>query len=75
MKYIPDNVIEKYILTSKEEDGQVYVETPKGMYGLPQVGILEQKLLENDLKRKDTTNQCTHLDCGSMNDDPSNSPL
>ena len=46
MEDIPENVIEKYELKDKEEDGQVYVETRKGMYGLPQAGILAQKLLE-----------------------------
>ena len=48
MKDIPENVIEKYELKSKEEGGQVYVEIRKEMYGRPQVGILAQKLLEND---------------------------
>ena len=48
MEDIPENVIEKYELKTKEEDGQVYVEIRKGMYGLPQAGILAQKLLEND---------------------------
>ena len=52
MEDIPENVIENYELKSKEEDGQVYVEIRKGMYGLPQVGILAQKLLEKRLKKK-----------------------
>ena len=42
---IPENVVEKYELKAKEEYGQVYVEIRKGMYGLPQAGILAQKLL------------------------------
>ena len=48
MEEIPENVIEKYGLKSKKEDGQVYVKIRKGMYGLPHAGILAQKLLEND---------------------------
>ena len=62
MEEIPENVIEKYELKAKKEDGQVYVEIRKGMYGLPQAGILAQKLLEKRLKINDTTNQFTHLD-------------
>ena len=45
MEDIPENVIENYELKSKEEDGQVYVEIRKGFYGLPQAGVLAQKLL------------------------------
>ena len=48
MEDIPDNVIEKYELKSKEEYGKVYEEIRKGMYGLPQEGILAQKLLEKN---------------------------
>ena len=42
MEDIPENVIENYELKSKEEDGKVYVKIRKGMYGLPQAGILAQ---------------------------------
>ena len=52
MEYIPENVIEMYELKAEEEDGQVYVKTRKGMYGLPQAGIMAQKLLEKRLKKK-----------------------
>ena len=44
MEDIPEKVIENYELKAKEEDGQVYVEIRKVMYGLPQAGILAQKL-------------------------------
>ena len=44
---IPDKVIDKYNLKDKvDDDGYVYVDVQKGMYGLPQVGILAQELLE-----------------------------
>ena len=52
MEGIPQNLIEKYGLKANEEDGQVHVKTQKGMYGLLQAGILEQKLLGKRLKKK-----------------------
>ena len=45
-------MIENYEVKAKEEDSQVYVEIRKGMYGIPQAGILAQKLLEKRLKKK-----------------------
>ena len=47
---IPDEIIEEYGLREKvADDGHVYVEIRKGMYGLPQAGILAQELLEKRL--------------------------
>ena len=47
---LPDDVIKHYNLESKlTSDGYVYLEVQKGMYGLPQAGILEHKLLEKRL--------------------------
>jgi hypothetical protein len=43
---IPDNIIEHYGLGNKAVDDYVYMETRKGMYGLPQAGILANKLLK-----------------------------
>ena len=34
-----------------EPDGFVYIEVRKGMYGLPQAGLLAQQLLEKCLKK------------------------
>ena len=46
----PDNVIDHYNLRQKATpDGFVYVAIKKGMYGLPQAGILAQELLEQRL--------------------------
>jgi len=43
---IPDKVIEHYNLReSATADGYVYCKVSKGMYGLPQVGIIAQELL------------------------------
>ena len=47
---MPDNVIKQYQLREKAtKDGYVYFEINKGMYGLPQAGIIAQQLLEKRL--------------------------
>lgn len=47
---IPEDVIEHYQLRDKATpDGYVYCEIQKGMYGLPQAGIIAQQLLEERL--------------------------
>ena len=47
---IPEDVIEHYNLRdSVDEDGYVYCRVEKGMYGLPQAGIIAQELLEKRL--------------------------
>ena len=44
---IPDKVIEHYNLREiATPDGYVYCEVTKGMYGLPQSGIIAQELLK-----------------------------
>ena len=49
---MPDNVIEHYQLRDKAtHDGYVYCEIQKGMYGLPQAGIIAQQLLEEQLAK------------------------
>ncbi|EJK53767.1 hypothetical protein THAOC_26721 [Thalassiosira oceanica] len=49
---IPDEVFNQYKLHEKmTDDGHVYVEVRKGMYGLPQAGILAQELLEQRLAK------------------------
>ena len=43
---LPDDVILHYKLADKvTKDGYVYVEIRQGMYGLPQAGLIAQKLL------------------------------
>ena len=50
MKDNPVDVIEHYNLKEKANpDGIVYVEVHKGIYGLPQTGLLAQELLEKRL--------------------------
>ena len=46
----PQEIIDEYDLTAKKDDkGWVYIEINKGMYGLPQAGILANKLLAERL--------------------------
>ena len=50
LSYLPDNVIKHYNLTQKATSGgYAYLEVQKGMYGLPQAGILAHQLLETRL--------------------------
>ena len=43
---VPEEFIKQYKLAAKTiKEGYVYIQTFKGMYGLPQAGILVQKLL------------------------------
>ena len=50
----PEDVIEHYNLKEKaNKDGMVFVEIRKGMYGLPQAGLLAQELLEQRLNKHD----------------------
>jgi len=46
---IPDNINEKYILKAIAKNVKVYVKIQKGMYGLPQLGILANELLQKNL--------------------------
>ena len=49
---IPEEVIEHYKLREiVTEDGYVYCEIRKGMYGLPQAGIIAQELLKDRLAK------------------------
>ena len=46
---IPQEIIDLYDLAPKVKNGYVYMEIQKGMYGLPQSGILSNKLLKERL--------------------------
>jgi hypothetical protein len=48
---LPQETIDKYDLKELAHDGKVYIEIQKGMYGLPQVGILANKLLQRNLAK------------------------
>ena len=50
---LPKDVIKEYDLAPKfEQNGYVYVEIKRGMYGLPQAGLLAQQILEKRLNAK-----------------------
>jgi hypothetical protein len=50
VRLLPDAFIEAYNLGPKIYKGHVYMEIRKGMYGLPQAGILANQLLRKRLK-------------------------
>ncbi len=46
---IPEEIINEYNLHKKVTDsGHVHIEANKGMYGLPQAGLIANELLKND---------------------------
>ena len=56
---IPDEIVQAYDLLPKIHDGHVYLEIQRGMYGLPQAGILANQLLTQRLAPHGYT-QCRH---------------
>jgi hypothetical protein len=50
---LPQETIDKYDLIELSQDVKVYKEIQKGMYGLPQAGILANKLLQRNLAKDD----------------------
>ncbi len=49
LSLFPDDIIAHYNLPKKVLNGFVYMEIRHGMYGLPQAGILANKLLKTSL--------------------------
>ena len=49
LSLFPQDIINHYRLNNKVLNGYVYMEICKGMYGLPQAGILANKLLKKCL--------------------------
>jgi hypothetical protein len=56
---LPQETIKKYDLNKLAQDGKVYIVIQKGMYGLPQAGILANELLQRNLT-KDGYQPTTH---------------
>jgi hypothetical protein len=56
---LPQETIEKYDLDRLAQDGKVYIEIQKGMYGLTQAGILAKEVLQRNLA-KDGYRPTTH---------------
>jgi hypothetical protein len=48
---IPQETIENYDLIELSQDGKVYIEIQKGMYGFPQADILANELLQRNLAK------------------------
>ena len=49
LKYFTQEIRDKYIITKIAQDGYVYIEIRKGMYGLKKAGILEFNYLVENL--------------------------
>jgi hypothetical protein len=49
IKLIPLEIIIQYNLLPLVSDGHIYIEVQKGVYGLPRVGILTNRLLAKRL--------------------------
>ena len=53
LRNLPDYFVKEYNLASKVTiDGYVYVETRRGMYGLPHAGLIAQQLLKKRLSKE-----------------------
>jgi hypothetical protein len=48
---LPQETIDKYDLIELAQDGKLYIEIQKGMYELPQAGILANELLQRNLAK------------------------
>ena len=49
---IPDEVINEYKLSEKAtKNGSIYIRAKRGMYGLPQAGLIANELLEKRLNK------------------------
>jgi hypothetical protein len=51
LSWLPQEMIDKYDLIELAQDRKVYIETQKGMYRLPQAGILVNELLQRNLAK------------------------
>ncbi len=52
LKDLPAEIVELYNLTNKVDfNGYIHIKIQKGMYGLPQAGILAQELLKKCLNK------------------------
>ena len=70
---IPEEIIEQYNLREiTTPEGYIYTEITKGMYGLPQAGIITQVLLEERLDKYGySQSKNKSQDHGPMPQDPS----
>ena len=61
IELVPQEFIDANNLASKIKNGYIYMKIIRGIYGLPQSGVLANKLLkQNDSKNMITTKSTTH---------------
>jgi len=63
---VPEEFKQQYKLHDKIYKGFIYMEIRRGCYGLPQSGILANKLLKNAWQNMGISKYCTYQDFGSM---------
>jgi hypothetical protein len=72
---IPEEIIKEYKLRDKVTPHvYVYIMATKGMYDLPQAGLIAKKLLEKQLNEHGYQQSKLDQDCGSTTQDQYNSP-
>ncbi len=69
LNLFPDDIVDHYDLRQKAKNGFVYMEIRKRMYGLPQAGILVNKLAKKRLHYMATLNSPTRPAFGNMSVD------
>ncbi len=69
---IPNEVIREYKLRQKAtKNGNIYIRAKRGMYGLPQAGLLVNELLKKSASTNTDTGKANwYLDFGSTTQDP-----
>jgi hypothetical protein len=71
---IPNEDIREYKLREKTtKNRSIYIRAKRGMYGLPQAGLLANKLLKNASTNTDTSKANWYLDYGNTTQDPHSS--
>ena len=71
MGLIPEETNEKYNIKDIVTNGWVYIKIQKGMYGLPQAGVLAYRLLTTPLVQKIFTPDNSHPAWGATCGAPS----
>ncbi len=72
LELFPPDIIEEYGLRNKVEvDGNVFCEVRRGMYSLPQAGIMRKTSLPSNLTRPDTARARSRQGTGDTTGNPS----
>ena len=71
LNLFPQDIIDKYNVKNKvNHNGNVHCEVRRGMYGLPQAGIIAQEILEERLRQLVTHKANSHQATGNTNGAP-----